>query len=131
MSGGTAVQTERHGRGAGAGEAEPRAMVFARSQSEGLGLDGGRACKAPNKKSSVSRSRLTENAQGMEAVWPRPQAGSVHDSPTQRVARRSYVVTEWEWFGTDFRDCGQYFAYIIGKTQGDRKAITVDTRVEI
>lgn len=106
-------------------------VAFARSYNAGLGLDGGWGCKAPKRKRNVSRSRLARDAQGMEAEWPRPHVGSVHDGPTQRVARGSYVVTEWEWFRTDFRDCGQYFTYIIGKTQGDRKAITVDTRVEI
>ena len=36
--------------GAGAGEAEPRPMAFARSHSEGLGLDGGRGGTPQNNK---------------------------------------------------------------------------------
>jgi len=81
MSGGTAVQTERHGKGAGAGAAEPRAMAFARSQSEGLGLDGGRGRRPSKQKEEVSPSGLSDDAQGIEAEWPRPpQAGLVYES---------------------------------------------------
>ncbi|WP_339635786.1 hypothetical protein [uncultured Sneathiella sp.] len=57
------------------------------SCSEGLGFDGGRACKAPPKGKSVIRSRLVIAAQGMEAAWPRPPtAGSVHDSSARKDA---------------------------------------------
>ena len=87
MSGGTAVQTERHGKGAGAGAAEPRAMAFARSTSEGLGLDGGRGRRpSKRKEKEFSPSGLSDDAQGIEAEWPRQLAGSVHESPIQRDA---------------------------------------------
>jgi len=49
-------------------------VAFARSYNEGLGLDGGWGCKAPNQIRSVSRSRLPKDAQGMKAEWPRLQA---------------------------------------------------------
>ena len=49
MSGGTAVQTERHGSGAGAGEAEPRFRGFRPEvTTQGLVLTGDGAAKPPN-----------------------------------------------------------------------------------
>lgn len=42
MSGGRPSGPKGMVDGAGTGEAEPRPMAFARSHSEGLGLDGGR-----------------------------------------------------------------------------------------
>ncbi|WP_218673250.1 hypothetical protein, partial [Primorskyibacter flagellatus] len=44
-------------------------------------------------KKSISQLWLADDAQGMEAAWPRsPQAGSVHNSPTRRV--REYIKSQ-------------------------------------
>jgi len=84
MSGGTAVQTESHWRGAGAGEAEPRPMAFARSQCEGLGLDGGRGRRPSKRKErgqparavrwcARDRSRMAETTCWLGSREPAPE----------------------------------------------------------
>lgn len=92
MSGGTAVQTESHGSGAGAAEGEPRPWLSHGSASEVLGLDGGRACKAPNEKKKCQPftagdgrardgSRMAETARGgLGSQQPDPQGCAQEDS---------------------------------------------------
>ena len=99
MSGGETVRTADSGGGSPVLH-KPKARKdgetagCARSKCGGLGLDGGRG-RRPQTGKNVSPSGLADDAQGMEAEWPRPPtAGSVHDSPTRRGGAQTVVFTE-------------------------------------
>lgn len=94
MSGGTAV-TDRP-----CAEGDHPACTRAQRRKAGDTAHGARSRKAeglvltedgaagPEKRGSVSRLRLAEIAQGIEAAGPRPaKTGSVHESPARRVRK--------------------------------------------
>jgi len=91
MSGGTAVKAAGSGGGSPVLHEPKRGrtgkpLESARREAKGLALTEDGDARPPNKKESVSPSGLATDAQGMEAVFPRPRAGSVHDSPPRRGA---------------------------------------------
>ncbi|GGO12248.1 hypothetical protein GCM10007972_16970 [Iodidimonas muriae] len=53
------------------------------AKAKGLVLTDDGAAGPRNEKEEVSPRGLSDDAQGIEAVWPRQLAGSVHDSPTR------------------------------------------------
>ena len=71
--------------GAGTGEAEPRPMAFARSHSEGLGLDGGRGRRPLNRKKSAHQGWQLFSARDGSRMAE--ITGSVHDSPVRKDAQ--------------------------------------------
>ena len=76
--------TEQSGEGEEEwGDAPKRPEHYA----EGLVLtEDGAAGPSKEKETSPKGWQIT-SAQGMDAAWPRPPAGSVHDSPARRVRR--------------------------------------------
>ena len=84
MSGGRPSQTESF-KEVERAQAQPShgSEGFARSLCEGLGLDGGWACKAPIKEEAQHAKGLVNYAHGIDAEWPRQIAGSVYESPAR------------------------------------------------
>ena len=68
------------------------------AKAKGLVLTEDGAAGPRNEKEEVSPRGLSDDAQGIEAEWPRQLAGSVHESPARpqefmgRVRKCSYSV---------------------------------------
>ena len=57
------------------------------AKAKGLVLTEDGAAGPRNEKKEVSPRGLSDDAQGIEAVWPRQLTGSVHESPIREDAQ--------------------------------------------